>query len=184
MPAQFAQVDVTFLVDQNGMLDGVGEGAAQRRAGAGDGAAGPRADARRGRAAGARERRARPRGLHRPPADRVAEQGRRPTCGTREKALAQAGDRLTPTSATAIDAATATLQAAIAGGDLEALQQAIDAFAAATNPLAHDRDERGAAARLERPEPRSARPDHDFDRRRELHFRDSSRGSSTMPKIV
>ena len=53
-----------------------------------------------------------------------------------DKALSQAGHRLTPEERQRIDAAAATLNAAIAGTSLPLLQAAIDAFAAATNPLA------------------------------------------------
>ena len=53
-----------------------------------------------------------------------------------DKALTTAGGKLTPEQRTGIDAAAAELRAAMAGADLAALQRAIDAFAAATNPLA------------------------------------------------
>ncbi|HXD85992.1 MAG TPA: Hsp70 family protein, partial [Urbifossiella sp.] len=53
-----------------------------------------------------------------------------------EKALAQAGNRLSASERTAIDGADGALRSAIAGSDLGTLQKAIDAFAAATNPLA------------------------------------------------
>ena len=53
-----------------------------------------------------------------------------------DKGLAQAGNKLSAEQRAAIDAATATLRAAMAGADATALQQAGAAFAAATNPLA------------------------------------------------
>jgi molecular chaperone DnaK (HSP70) len=53
-----------------------------------------------------------------------------------DKALGSAGTKLTPEERAAIDTAAAGLRAAVGGADLAALQHAIDAFAAATNPLA------------------------------------------------
>ena len=87
------QVDVTFLVDQDGMLT---VSAKEQRSGA-------KAKVTVQPAHGLtqdeveqlvqREHRARPGGLHRPAADRTAEQGRRPTSAHTEKALAEAGHR-------------------------------------------------------------------------------------------
>jgi molecular chaperone DnaK (HSP70) len=53
-----------------------------------------------------------------------------------DKALNQAGDRLTADQRAAIAAAGWDLRAAIDGADLPALQRALDRFGAATNPLA------------------------------------------------
>ena len=53
-----------------------------------------------------------------------------------EKALVQAGHRLSTDERATLDTASATLRAAIAGTNLNAVQSAIDGFAAATNPLA------------------------------------------------
>ena len=53
-----------------------------------------------------------------------------------EKALAQAGDRLTAEQREAVASAGAALRAAAAGTDPAALQRVIDAHAAATNALA------------------------------------------------
>jgi Fe-S protein assembly chaperone HscA len=53
-----------------------------------------------------------------------------------EKGLAQAGDKLTPEQRSAITAASTALQAVIPKTDLSALKGAIDALGKATNPLA------------------------------------------------
>jgi Fe-S protein assembly chaperone HscA len=135
MPAQFAQVDVTFLVDQNGLLT---VSAKEQRSGA---------------AATVTVQPAH--GLTRDEVDRLVsesiEHARDDFTARRlielrnkgeadlrhtDKALAQAGHRLTTDERQRIDAAAAALKAAIAGSDLPPLQGAIDAFAAATNTLA------------------------------------------------
>ncbi len=53
-----------------------------------------------------------------------------------EKALVEAGERLIPEQRSAIGATSLALRAAMAGSDLPVLQNAIDAHAQATNPLA------------------------------------------------
>jgi molecular chaperone DnaK (HSP70) len=53
-----------------------------------------------------------------------------------EKQLPQAGDKLTPEQREAIRSTETALRTAIAGDDLTALRGAIDAFGKATNPLA------------------------------------------------
>src|SRR5262249_38143077 len=53
-----------------------------------------------------------------------------------EKMLARSGAGLTPEQRRAIDTAASELRTAVAGEDLASLQHAIDAFARATNPLA------------------------------------------------
>jgi molecular chaperone DnaK len=135
MPAQFAQVDVTFLVNQDGMLT---VSAKEQRSGA------------------QAQVTVRPaHGLTRDEVDelvnesiehaeadfttrRLIELRNKANADLRhtEKALAEAGAQLTPEEGDSISEATAALQSAIAGNDLEALQHALDAFAAATNPLA------------------------------------------------
>jgi molecular chaperone DnaK len=135
MPAQFPQVDVTFLVNQDGMLT---VSAKELRSGA------------------QAQVTVRPaHGLSRDEVEELvtesvehaeadftarrlielrnkAEGDLRHT----DKALAQAGDRLTPEQRAKIASATAALKATAAGNDLTTLQDAITAFAAATNPLA------------------------------------------------
>jgi Fe-S protein assembly chaperone HscA len=135
MPAQFAQVDVTFLVDQNGLLT---VSAKELRSGA------------------AAQVTVQPaHGLSPDEVEQLVDESieharddftarrlielRNKASGDRrhtDKALARAGDRLTPDQRAAIDAAGAELATAAAGADLPALQRAVDRFAAATNPLA------------------------------------------------
>ena len=135
MPAQFAQVDVTFRVNQDGMLT---VSAKELRSGA-----------------QARVTVQAAHGLSPDEVDRLVlesidhahedftarrlielrSKGENDLKHT-EKGLAQAGDRLTAEQRAAIDAAATHLRAAMAGTDATALQQAGAAFAAATNPLA------------------------------------------------
>jgi Fe-S protein assembly chaperone HscA len=136
MPAQFAQVDVTFLVDQNGILT---------------------VSAREQRSGVQAQVTVQPaHGLTREEVEQLvaesiehaqddfttrrlvelrnkAEGDLRHT----EKALAQAGSALNPDQRARIDAAAGALRAAVAGAGLTDLQRAIDEFGAATNPLAH-----------------------------------------------
>jgi molecular chaperone DnaK len=135
MPAQFAQVDVTFLVNQDGMLT---VSAKELRSGA---------------KAGVTVRPAH--GLTRDEVDqlvtesvehaeedfttrRLIELRNKAAADLRhtDKALAQAGDRLSPSEREQISAAAAELRAATAGDDLALLQHALDAFTRAVNPLA------------------------------------------------
>jgi Fe-S protein assembly chaperone HscA len=135
MPAQFAQVDVTFLVDQNGLLT---VSAREQRSGA---------------AATVTVQPAH--GLTRDEVDRLVSESIEHAADDftvrrlielrnkggadlrhTDKALSQAGHRLTPVQRQQIDATAAALKAAVAGNSLPLLQAAIDTFAAATNPLA------------------------------------------------
>ncbi|QJW99823.1 molecular chaperone DnaK [Frigoriglobus tundricola] len=135
MPAQFAQVDVTFLVNHDGILT---VSAKEQRSGAkaqvtvqpahgltqaevdqlvSDSIENAHEDFTARRLIELRNK---------------AENDLRHT----EKSLTQAGHRLTPEQREAIAAAGAALRTAIAGSDLAKLQQALDAFGSATNPLA------------------------------------------------
>ena len=136
MPAQFAQVDVTFLVDQNGLLT---VSAKEQRSGAETQVT---VQPAHGLTAGEVEALVNE-SIEYAHDDfttrRLIELRNKAETDLRhtEKALAQAGDRLTADQRAAITATTTALRAAAAGSDLNALQAAIDAFAAATNPLAH-----------------------------------------------
>ncbi len=135
MPAQFAQVDVTFLVNHDGILT---VSAKEQRSGAKAQVTVQPAH-----------------GLTQTEVDQLvsdsieyaqedftarrlielrnkAENDLRHT----EKGLAQAGERLTPEQRESIAKAGTVLRAAIADSDLAALQQAIDSFGEVTNPLA------------------------------------------------
>jgi molecular chaperone DnaK len=135
MPAQFAQVDVTFLVNQDGMLT---------------------VSAREERSGAQAQVTVRPaHGLTRDEVDqlvlesiehaeedftarRLIELRNKANADLRhsDKALGEVGDKLTSGEREAIIAASDALKAAIAGDDLDVLQNALDAFARATNPLA------------------------------------------------
>jgi len=136
MPAQFAQVDVTFLVNQDGMLT---VSARELRSGA---AATVSVQPAHGLTPGEVDELV-SQSIENAEADfterRVVELRNKATTDMRhtEKALAQAGDSLSVTQREQIATATRELTAAVAGTDLPALQHALDAFAAATNPLAH-----------------------------------------------
>jgi len=136
MPAQYAQVDVSFLVNQDGMLT---VSAKELRSGAAATVTIQPAhgltpeevdqlvsDSITNAEADFTER-------------RLVELRNKATTDMRhtEKALATAGERLAPEQRAEITTAKAELQTAIAGSDLSALQHAIDAFGLATNPLAH-----------------------------------------------
>jgi molecular chaperone DnaK (HSP70) len=135
MPAQFAQVDVTFLVDQNGLLT---VSAKELRSGASaqvtvQPAHGLSPDEVEQLVTESIENAADDFS-----ARRLIELRNKAAGDLRhtDKALAQAGGRLTPDQRSAIDDAGAELQEASAGTDLPALQLALDRLAAATNPLA------------------------------------------------
>jgi Fe-S protein assembly chaperone HscA len=135
MPAQFAQVDVTFLVNQDGMLT---------------------VSAREERSGAQAKVTVRPaHGLTREEVEELvlesvehAEEdftARRlielrnkanADLGHTEKALAESGGLLAPAERDAIHTATTDLRAAMGANDLDALQDALDAFGRATNPLA------------------------------------------------
>jgi molecular chaperone DnaK len=135
MPAQFAQVDVTFLVDQNGLLT---VSAKELRSGA---AAQVTVQPAHGLSPAEVEQLV-DESIQNAADDftarRLIELRNKAAGDLRhtDKALAQAGDRLAPEQRAAIDAAAAELRTAAAGAELPALQRAIDRFAAATNPLA------------------------------------------------
>jgi molecular chaperone DnaK (HSP70) len=135
MPAQFAQVDVTFLVNQDGMLT---VSAKELRSGAQAQVTVQPAH-----------------GLSRDEVEQLVEdsiQHAESDFTTRrlielrnkaqsdlrhtEKALAEAGDKLAAEERAAIDAASLNLVAAIGANDLDALQHALESFGRATNPLA------------------------------------------------
>jgi len=135
MPAQFAQVDVTFLVNQDGMLI---VSAKEERSGA------------------QAQVTVRPaHGMTREEVDRLVLESvehaeadftaRRmielrnkaaADLGHTRKALDEAGHLLSPPEHDAIRDATAALEAARSGNDLESLQHALDDFGRATNRLA------------------------------------------------
>jgi molecular chaperone DnaK (HSP70) len=135
MPAQFAQVDVTFLVDQNGLLT---VSAKELRSGAqaqvtvqpAHGLSGDEVEQLVNESiAHAADDFARRRFIE------LKNKGEADLRHT-EKALAQAGHALNAEQRTAIDSAAASLRSAMAGSDVNVLQAAINAFANATNPLA------------------------------------------------
>ena len=135
MPAQFAQVDVSFMVDHDGLL---------------------RVSAKEMRSGAQAQVTVRPaHGLTRDEIDqlvndsiehaevdfttrRLIELRNKAATDLRhtERALAEAGNKLSPEQGEKIGTATAALKAAVAGDDLDTLQRAIDIFGAATNPLA------------------------------------------------
>ena len=138
---------------------------------------------RRGRATGARERRARAGGLHHAAAHRVAEQGRRPTCGHTEKALAEAGATPQPRRTRRDRAPLRRRCRPRSPGTISTtLQQALDAFAALDQPARHHRDERGAAKGCERPEAPISSTQPVFDRGVSYTSGKLSR-KYTMPKM-
>jgi Fe-S protein assembly chaperone HscA len=135
MPAQFAQVDVTFLVDQNGILT---VSAKEQRSGAQAQVTVQPAHGLTGDEVEQLVSESIEHAHEDFTARRRIELRNKADADLRhtEKALAEAGHRLTPEQRQRIDAAAAGLRAAVGGSDLAALQGAIDAFAAATNPLA------------------------------------------------
>jgi molecular chaperone DnaK len=135
MPAQFPQVDVTFLVDHNGMLT---VSAKEQRSGV-------QAQVTVQPAHGLTREEVEQLVLESIEhaqedftARRLIELRNKAEADLRHtaKALAQAGDRLSPSQRQAIDTATETLQHAITQNDLPTLQSALDAFQQATLPLA------------------------------------------------
>jgi Fe-S protein assembly chaperone HscA len=135
MPAQFAQVDVTFLVDQNGLLT---VSAKELRSGVSaqvtvQPAHGLTPDEVEQLVAESIEHASEDFSARRLIELRNKAEG---DLKHTDKALAQAGDRLAPEQRAAIDAAGSALRAATAGTELPALQRALDRFAGATNPLA------------------------------------------------
>jgi molecular chaperone DnaK len=136
MPAQFAQVDVTFLVDQNGLLT---VSAKENRSGAQTQVTVQPAHGLSAEEVETLVVESIENAQDDFTARRLIELKNKAETDMRhtDKALAQAGHRLTDEQRTAIASATAALTAATAGSDLNAVQRAIDAFGAATNPLAH-----------------------------------------------
>ena len=135
MPAQFAQVDIQFNVDQNGMLKVT---AKEHRSGA---QAEVSVQPAHGLTGGEVEQLVNE-SIENAAGDfaarRFIELKNKAEADLRHttKALADAGHRLTAEERAKIDATETTLRSAIAGSDLNALQAVIDAFGAATNPLA------------------------------------------------
>lgn len=135
MPAQFAQVDVTFLVNHDGILT---VSAKELRSGA---AAQVTVQPAHGLTAGEVDQLVSD-SIANAHADFTARrliELRNKAAGdlrATDKGLKQAGDRLEPAQRDAITKTDAALRAAVAGTDLAALQAAIDAHAGATNPLA------------------------------------------------
>ncbi len=135
MPAQMAQVDVTFRVDANGMLR---VQAKEQRSGQ---QAIIEVKASHGLSQDEVERLVLESVDHAHAdfsARRFIEYKNKADADLRHtaKALDQAGAELTPEQRARIDAATATLKAAMAGTDADDLHRAVDAFGAATLPLA------------------------------------------------
>jgi len=135
MPAQFPQVDVTFLVDHNGMLTVT---AKEQRSGV-------QAQVTVQPAHGLTREEVEQLVLESIEhaeedftARRLIELRNKAEADLRHtaKALAQAGDRLAPSQRQAIDTAEETLRHALACHDLPTLQNALDAFHQATLPLA------------------------------------------------
>lgn len=136
MPAQFAQVDVTFLVNQDGMLT---VSAKELRSGAN---ATVTIQPAHGLTPSEVDQLV-TESIENAEADftqrRLVELRNKAAGDMRhtEKALATAGERLTPEQRSRIATATEELRRASAGSDLGELQRALDGFGAATNPLAH-----------------------------------------------
>ncbi|MCI0702678.1 MAG: molecular chaperone DnaK [Planctomycetia bacterium] len=135
MPAQFAQVDVTFLVNQDGILT---VSAKEQRSEV-------QAQVTVQPAHGLTQTEVEQlvtESIEHAQADftarRLIELCNKAETDIRhtEKQLALSGDQLTPDQRDAITTATANLRTAIARNNLGALQNALDAFGAATNPLA------------------------------------------------
>ncbi len=135
MPAQFAQVDIQFNVDQNGMLKVT---AKEHRSGA---QAEVSVQPAHGLTGGEVEQLVNE-SIENAAGDfaarRFIELKNKAEADLRHtaKAISDAGHRLTPEERTKIDATATTLRSALAGSDLNALQAAVDGFSAATNPLA------------------------------------------------
>jgi Fe-S protein assembly chaperone HscA len=135
MPAQFAQVEVTFLVNHDGILT---VSAKELRSGA---QAQVTVQPAHGLTQDEVEQLVSESIVHAHEdftARRLIELRNKAAGDLRatEKSLAQAGGKLTPEQRASIDATEAALRAATAGSDVGALQLAIDAHARSTNPLA------------------------------------------------
>ena len=135
MPAQMAQVDVTFRVDANGMLR---VQAKEQRSGQ---QAIIEVKASHGLSQDEVEQLVLESVDHAHAdfsARRFIEYKNKADADLRHtaKALDQAGAELTPEQRLRIDAATVTIRAAMAGTDADDLHRAVDAFGAATLPLA------------------------------------------------
>jgi len=135
MPAQMAQVDVTFRVDANGMLR---VQAKEQRSGQ---QATIEVKAAHGLSQDEVERLVLESVDHAHAdfgARRFIEYKNKADADLRHtsKALEQAGAELTPEERLRIDEATATMKTAMAGTDADELHRAVDAFGAATLPLA------------------------------------------------
>jgi Fe-S protein assembly chaperone HscA len=135
MPAQLPQVDVTFLVDANGMLT---VSAREQRSG-------QEASVEVKAAHGLSQEEVETlvlESVEHAHADfsarRFIELKNKADADLRhtEKAMAQAGDKLTSEQRARIERVTAPLNAAMAGSDVDALQRAADEFEAAVLPLA------------------------------------------------
>jgi molecular chaperone DnaK len=135
MPAQFAQVDVTFLVNHDGILT---VSAKELRSGA---QAQVTVQPAHGLSPDEVEKLVNE-SIENAQADfnarRLIELRNKAAGDLRatEKGLAQAGDKLTAEQRAATAAAVASLRAPAAGDDVAALQAALNAHSAATNPLA------------------------------------------------
>jgi len=135
MPAQFAQIDVTFLVDANGILTVT---AKEQRSGK---EASVTVQPSHGLSQDEVERLVLESVEHAHAdfaARRFIELKNKADADLRhtEKALVQAGDKLTAEQRTAIDAATIRVKAAMDGTDVDGLHRAVAEFGQATTPLA------------------------------------------------
>ena len=135
MPAQFPQVDVTFLIDANGMLTVTAEEQRSKQK------ATVEVKAAHGLSQDEVERLVLESVDHAHAdfaARRLIEFRNKGDADLRhtEKALSQAGDTLTAEQHAAIESATTTLKAAMTGTDADVLHRAVDAFGTATMPLA------------------------------------------------
>jgi Fe-S protein assembly chaperone HscA len=135
MPAQMAQVDVTFLVDANGMLT---VSAKEQRSGR---EASVEVKAAHGLSPDEVERLVLDSVAHAHEdftTRRFVELKNKADADLRhtERALRRVGDGLDQSQRARIEAATAALRTAMAGSDVHALGRAVDAFGDATAPLA------------------------------------------------
>jgi molecular chaperone DnaK (HSP70) len=135
MPAQMAQVDVTFLVDANGMLT---VSAKEQRSGR---EASVEVKAAHGLSPDEVERLVLDSVAHAHEdftARRFVELKNKADADLRhtERALRHVGDGLNQSQRARIEAATAALRTALAGSDVQGLGRAVDAFGDATAPLA------------------------------------------------
>ncbi|HEY2786702.1 MAG TPA: molecular chaperone DnaK [Fimbriiglobus sp.] len=135
MPAQMAQVDVTFLVDANGMLT---VSAKEQRSGR---EASVEVKAAHGLSQDEVEKLVLDSVEHAHAdftARRFVELKNKADTDLRHasRAMERVGDRLPPDERAKIEACTTTLIAAMAGTDVDALHRAVDAFGTVTAPLA------------------------------------------------